>query len=133
MKITIAILAAMALLGCAATPPSEQEIAAVGGYGPPLTIDYQAAIKKWFLTYLKDPLSAQNHFLSAPSKDAVRTSFNEGQQLFAGYQVLVDVNAKNSSGGYTGFESYGFLFRDNRIVNVMKLVSNETGTYWVKA
>jgi hypothetical protein len=56
MKLKLKTLVASSVLlwtGCAMGPPTQQEIAAavaVTGYGAPLTIDWQAAIKQWFFT-----------------------------------------------------------------------------------
>jgi hypothetical protein len=102
------------LTGCA-TVPSASEIAAVG-YGQPLTIDWQAAVKEWFLNDLKDPLSAQYIFYSKPVPGYVTLSPVEGEKLLVGYKVVVKANAKNGFGGFVGFKPYLFLFRDNRLI-----------------
>ena len=103
------------MAGWAYAPPTAQEIATVGGYGAPLTIDWQAAVKTWFFNNLKDPLSAQCVF-SKPFPGYVHTAPIEGAKLLLGYKVVVKVNAKNSFGGYIGFRPYLFLFRDNQII-----------------
>jgi hypothetical protein len=68
------------LLSCS-TQPEYQSVAKeekIQGYGAPLTMDYQAFIKKWFSTRLKDPHSAVYTF-SQPQKGyqvkAPRTGF----------------------------------------------------------
>jgi hypothetical protein len=43
-----------------------------------------------------------------------------------GYEVLVQVNGKNSYGGYIGFQPYLFIFLDNQILYVFNLTSFET-------
>jgi hypothetical protein len=117
MKVLKLAAAALCLMGCANTPPSDSEVAAIG-YGAPLTIDYQAAVKAWFFHYLKDPISAQYVFQGSPQPLSERTGFVNGHQVIAGYQVTVQVNAKNSYGAYIGFSTYYFLFRNNQIINV---------------
>ena len=115
MKKAIIAIAVLLLTGCAYAPPTAQEIAAVGGYGAPLTIDWQAAVKTWFFDNLKDPMSAQYVFYK-PFPGYVHTAPIEGAKLLVGYKVVVKVNAKNSFGGYIGFRPYVFLFRDNRVI-----------------
>jgi hypothetical protein len=116
MKLKTLIAASvLPLAGCVPTPPTAQEVAAVG-YGK-LPNDWQAAVKAWFFNYLKDPLSAQ-YQLEPPSPGYVHTAPVEGMKLLVGYEVLAQVNAKNSLGAYTGFQPYLFLFRDNRILYV---------------
>jgi hypothetical protein len=112
----------MLLASCATLPPTQHEIAAVvaeTGYGTPLTIDWQAAIKQWFFATLKDPLSAQYVF-SQPVKGAVREAPIDGGKVVAGYLVHVQVNGKNSYGAFVGFREYTFFFRNNQIVHVIQ-------------
>jgi hypothetical protein len=119
MKIITPILCVLLLVSCVG-PPTQQELAAAvtaTGYGEPLTIDWQAAIKQWFFTTLKDPLSAQYVF-SQPVKGAARVITPNGSKVVPGYRVIVQVNGKNSYGAYVGFRQYSFMFRDNRIISV---------------
>jgi hypothetical protein len=67
-------------------------------------------------------------FEGAPQKLSERTSFTNGHQVIAGYQVTVQVNAKNSYGAYSGFSTYYFLFRDNKMINVSEPSSLGGGT-----
>lgn len=123
------LLVCLALFsGCATVPPSASDIASIG-YGAPLTIDWQAAIKQWFLGYLKDPLTAQYIFAHPPQQGWARKPPIEGSQLLLGYAVLVRVNAKNSYGAYIGFQPYLFIFRNNQIVYVFGPQMGETQRY----
>jgi hypothetical protein len=91
----------------------------IQGYGAPLTMDYQAFIKKWFSTRLKDPHSAVYTF-SQPQKGyqaKAPVPFGPGG-YWLGYRVDVMVNAKNSFGGYVSAKKYTFWFRDNQLLTI---------------
>jgi len=111
---TLLITASLLLAGCYG-PPTAQEVAAVGGYGAPLTIDYQAAAKAWLLSYLRDPYTAQ-YIFSQPFPGTVRLAPDEGFKLLAGYKVIGHVNARGYFGRYYGFQPFLFLFRDNQLI-----------------
>ncbi len=106
-----AILAAstLALTGCAPKPPSQVEIS-TANYGS-LPGDYQQQIKNYMNSILKDPESARYTFerpFKAYSQDGSLSSTNGGVRY--GYVAGVQVNAKNSYGGYTGNQLYVFMF-----------------------
>jgi hypothetical protein len=104
-KIATALLCASALLaGCAlpqVTPPPET------AYGPlPDSKQWRAAIKLHFDEHLKDPESAK-YRIGCPVRGYMRhTKIYQPGLQFVGWLVRVDVNAKNSYGGYTGFQPY---------------------------
>lgn len=79
---------------------------------PPLP-DYQVGAKGYFSQVLKDPYSAQysGWFI-------YRAYLPKKEGPVFGYLVTVDVNAKNSYGGYTGKKNYILWFGpDRRIVD----------------
>jgi hypothetical protein len=118
MLLTVLGTAAVYLTGCATNPPvfTSQQLA-TAHYGQPLTIDWQAAVKGWFLKNVTDPLSAQYKFNRPPRKGYIHTPFNG--TIFA-YFTVVRVNAKDSSGAYIGFLPYLFIFKNNHIIKVAK-------------
>lgn len=109
--------------GCVATQPttssskpSSKSIAAQvdianADFGP-YPNDYEALIKQWAATGLKDPESARYGRISKPRKEWMVESLKP----FYGYSVCVDINAKNAYGGYTGAQKFWFMFRDGKIV-----------------
>src|ERR1700747_1207115 len=109
-------------LSSCSTQPGYRSIAQeekIQGYGAPLTMDYQAFIRKWFSTRLKDPYSAVYTF-SQPQKGyqaKAPVPFGPGG-YWLGYRVDVMVNAKNSFGGYVGAKKYTFWFRDNQLLTI---------------
>ena len=125
LLLTLLATTAVCLTGYAANPPfpTPQQIAAAD-YGAPLTIDWQAAVKGWFLKRVKypwflkigsDPSSAQYTFKGPPQKGYTQTVL---RGTIFGYCTVVEVNAKDSYGTYTGFLPYLFVFKNNHIVKV---------------
>jgi hypothetical protein len=104
------------MVGTQYTPPTQQQLAAVG-YGAPLTVDYKKAIQTLFLDQLKDPLSAQYIYDSDVPKKWWTQDYIGGA-LHIGYAVTFRMNSKNSYGAYIGFRKWLILFRDNQIVAV---------------
>ena len=101
LSITLMLLA---LTGCA-SGPTPQDIAGAN-YGS--AIEQEAAenrVKQYFNGTLKDPYSAQFQF----------------SKVEKGYIMTVNVNAKNSYGGYTGNQGYQFLFQNGLLVKGLKL------------
>lgn len=111
-KIMVAVIvaaSALALAGCAPKPPSQVEIS-TAQYGS-LPNDYQQLIKNHMNSILKDPESARYTFeppFKAYSQDGSLSSTNGG--VMYGYVAGVQVNAKNSYGGYTGNQLFVFMF-----------------------
>ena len=118
MLLTALGTAVVYLTSCATNPPvfTSQELA-TARYGQPLTIDWQAAVKGWFLKKVTDPLSAQYTFNVPPHKGYIHTPLSG--TIFA-YFTVVRVNAKDSSGAYIGFLPYLFIFKNNHIIKVAK-------------
>lgn len=110
----IAVVALTSIAGCAPKPPSAVAISSAN-YGT-LPSDYKEQIKNHFNKILKDPYSAQFTF-EAPykglSQDGALSSTNGG--VHYGHIVPVQVNAKNSYGGYTGNQLYVFMFSNGVI------------------
>src|SRR3989344_3264916 len=77
---------------------------------------YEEAIKTHFEQILKDPESARYRF-GRPIKAYANEGLAYGGKIaWIGYLVDVQVNAKNSFGGYVGFKPYMVFFSGNRIV-----------------
>lgn len=108
----VALLVVTALLAaCAQIKAPTQEETDAADYGPD-PVDQQSIIKRYYEYRLKDPASAQYRDWSKPVKYWFGT---RGTSTF-GYLVCVAVNAKNSLGGYTGFQTDGFLLRNGNVV-----------------
>ena len=121
MKRIILILPVIICLSCALAQPTKEELGKAT-FGAPLSIDYRTAIKLAFASTLIDPMSAQ-YIISEPRKCWVRIhqTIWTKKKLYTGYGILVDVNAKNRFGGYTGYKQYFTLWRDNESIWVQSI------------
>lgn len=110
-KIVFALPASLMLFGCAAMykPTPEQERNADYGTYPE---KYQEIIKDYFSITLKDPYSAVYSDWKGPTKGWI--SGMDGVSF--GYRACVNVNAKNSLGGYVGIRQYLFVINNDTIV-----------------
>lgn len=112
-RVIIAALT-VSLAACSTTP--------TGQGGKPLTLadagpkptDAMAIAKAVMLPILKDPESARFQLIR-PARPVVTgdTIFHKGG---AGWEICVNVNAKNSYGGYTGYRTTYILWNSGRVV-----------------
>lgn len=106
-----ALIAVAALVAGCASAPTTGEIAGFD-YGP-YPSAYQTVIQDYLRQRLKDPDSAQYQWERGPSQ-----GWDRYGRLNVGWRVCLQVNAKNSFGGYTGFRPYYFIINRDRIVRV---------------
>ena len=102
--------------GCATVEiiPEENQSTEAGAYPE----NYKELVNQYFDNRLKEPYTAKFRFIEKPARALQRfPSGPEGDNRHLGYLVYVDVNAKNSYGGYTGWEEFRFLIRDGQIVH----------------
>lgn len=93
------------------------------GWRPPTTgVDYgsyptgyEDLAKGWFSVHLKDPESVRYRRISKPRREHAITDQFKYQAVY-GYSFCVEYNAKNSYGGYGGFETQWFLVRNGELV-----------------
>lgn len=81
-------------------------------------IGFENAIKRHFESTLKDPESARYKFGRPIKAYANNGLIAGGKVAWKGYMVDVEVNAKNSYGGYVGYKPYMFFFTANTIYRV---------------
>lgn len=120
MNRTAILAAALLLSGCVGSPTVEET--ATADYGAMASAaEYKSQIESYFNSTLKDPGSIQYKSISAPRKGHARIA-NQwmGWSTMYGYTVDATINAKNSYGGYAGFKTYSFLFRDGKLVDVTR-------------
>lgn len=95
--------------GCA-TAPTQQQINAAD-YGELKAIDsYQNQIIANLHEDLIDPYSATFANWKGPKKMWTNVGSGAFPEYVFGYQICVDVNAKNRMGGYIGTEPFRFFF-----------------------
>jgi len=100
-----------------AKQPTSAELAKAD-YGSPVSQDEaQKQVVAWMTLHLKDADSAKYQW-GEVQKDFVKDAPIIGGAIYTGYVLRALVNAKNGYGGYVGFETYTFLFRDGRIARV---------------
>jgi hypothetical protein len=105
--IRLVVLLTALLAGCATSFETPHLTPADWGPVPAATV-YEAAVKEHFHGVLKDPDSALYRFgqpLRAYQQYGPLSS-QAGQLKWVGYLVQVEVNAKNSFGGYVGYKMY---------------------------
>jgi hypothetical protein len=105
-----AIVAATVSVTACAYQPSNL---ASRDYGPAPT-DYQATIKDFMQTWLIDPESARYSNWRGPIQGWTGGAIVQDQ---FGWLVCVDVNAKNTFGGYTGVQTHSLLIRNDRVID----------------
>ena len=109
------VLASVLLLGACAG--SFERLPPGTSLGDP-PAGYEETIKRHFENTLKDPESARYKF-GKPIKAYANNGIVYGGNIaWWGYMVDVEVNAKNSFGGYVGFKPYMVFFTGNSIHRV---------------
>lgn len=105
------------LSACASGPPTKKELADAN-YGSAITTEEAKEKAENFLSdRLKDPNSAQYQWGNI-YQGWIRHAPIHGGDLLFGYILDVNVNAKNSFGGYVGFKPYRFVFYNGNIKTV---------------
>ena len=106
-------------ISCAISP-SPQEIKLVE-YGPfpsnakELTLRYAAEV-------LKDPASAKYRNWKGPRKVWVKDYLDDPlPTIYGGWAVCFELNAKNSYGGYNGFETWVAILNGDRVVSLREV------------
>jgi hypothetical protein len=111
------------LAGCAAPfqgGPSKEEFEKAD-FGPPPARP-EDAIRTYMKEVLKDPFSAQYEFAS-PEKAwfGKEGGLLVSRDIQYGWRVIARVNAKNSFGGYVGWQTWIFTFRNGQLMQVNQL------------
>jgi hypothetical protein len=111
---SVAVLFSLLLVsGCAGGPPPE-----IGpALGPVTTIDPEPQIRQKMDLILKDSGSAQYRRVGGPVPGRVQAPLITGGRTSEGWGFCYLINAKNSYGGYTGYQPYYFIFRDNALLD----------------
>ena len=117
----------LTLAGCAATPPTQEELESAD-YGAPISQqDAKRQATEFFQSHLRDPGSAQYRWTQV-ERGWLRHAPIHGGRIVYGYKLDVDVNAKNAFGGYVGFRKYSFIFRNGKIETIYAEQDMGTGS-----
>ncbi|PHM46493.1 hypothetical protein [Xenorhabdus miraniensis] len=76
--------------------------------------NYKNLVKSHFETILKDPASAKYSNWTKPMKEVMI----QNKLPVFGYSLCVNVNAKNSYGGYTGNQLYWVFIKNNQVERI---------------
>jgi hypothetical protein len=129
-KFLFIIVASVLLTGCGTVYESRRvellKTAKVEDYGPKPPADYQEKEKAFVLSLLKDPESARFKIIGEPVPQIIQSAFASPRPLLV-WQHFLNVNAKNSFGGYTGYQPYIFSWRDGEIVAYL---TSDSG-FWI--
>ena len=90
--------------------------ATTADFGSEPPIDHQEMEKALIRPGLKDPDSAKFDF-GAVVRTTIPSGFASPTPILV-WRTDVNVNARNSFGGYTGFQPYHFAWRDGRLIAV---------------
>ncbi|WP_137165392.1 hypothetical protein [Salinimonas lutimaris] len=107
------------LSGCAGVPTQQEVANADYGVYPS---SHESVVKNYYMMTLKDPASAQYQRVSNPQKTWLG---NRIDGVTYGYLVCVTLNAKNSFGAYTGYQTDGLLIRNGKVAKYI-----EDGNWW---
>lgn len=113
------LIVSASILGCSTPPPTSQDLAAAN-YGP-YPQQYKALIANYLQATLREPGSAAISAVPAPVK-----AYAGVKHYTYGWATCMGVNAKNGYGGYTGANTYFFLFRDGSIAVVERAGATST-------
>lgn len=82
--------------------------------GPP--VNWPVLAKDYLQRHLKDPTSAQTEVIRGPRYGGIGNWAN-GEWI--GWAVCINVNAKNSYGGYAGAKPFLFIFDERGLLKVL--------------
>lgn len=125
----LAVAAALVPLLSACATSSQVQAAYDHNYGvAPERSIWHGGVKSWFDGNLKDPESAR-YKVGCLVKGYVKNAALSGRpgMEFVGWLARVDVNAKNSYGGYNGFKPYIAAVEPGGSVRIMYEPLSEIG------
>jgi hypothetical protein len=111
------LLVAILASGCM-TQVSPDELAKVDA--GPQPVEWESQIHRWLKSTLKDYESARVEFSEMGLEKDYSNILNGMNVVSYGWKQVVRVNAKNSFGGYTGWNDYEFFFHQGRLAIVRK-------------
>lgn len=115
MKLLISCFLSALLVGCA-TEVTQSDLRSANYGQQQYEKNTTSTINSYLSKTLIDPDSLRLR-CNQPRKGWIRDSDYEPPSF--GYVVLCGVNAKNRMGGYVGEEIYAFLFRNDRLIDVI--------------
>ena len=103
-KITVAIITAFLLIGCAGTNP-QPKVKLEDFPLKPIVANFKDEILTILKDKMKEPSSVKTKDFGEPERAYTKSKLKQLDKML-GWRVLLWVNAKNSYGGFTGFNPY---------------------------
>lgn len=133
-NIILIVLSAVMLSGCGIAYGIKRDNmlknATEADFGPKPPANHEEIEKQLLLDRLKDPESARFKSVDKMKNTAIQAGFASPTPVLVWITAL-SVNAKNSYGGYAGFQYYGFAWRDGRVIAVSSPAESlESTVYW---
>jgi len=127
-------LAAVMLSGCGIAYGIKRDEmlrnATEADFGPRPPANHEETEKNLVLERLKDPESARFKSVDKIKNTAIQTGFASPTPVLV-WITAIGVNAKNGYGGYTGFQYYGFAWKDNKVIAISSPAESLDGAvYW---
>ena len=130
LMLWMVVVACLGVMGCAAQQrtlgqkpiPTAQEIANAYYGDAPKPENYEQIVKDFQAKRLNDPYSAVYVFDGPPKKGYV-TYWLLGPHSWVtqyGYCGQTSLNARNRYGGYVGAKNYGYIIRNNSVVEFVE-------------
>lgn len=104
------LVAILLTTGCT-TPPTPEQIANAD-YGE-FPENHEDVVKRYYKNHLKDPDSALYQVISRPKKMMLGSRLETPRY---GFLVCTTLNAKNSYGAYTGYQTDALLIRNGAVI-----------------
>ena len=136
MKITYPAFAlaclALTLTACGVAYQQQRsdilKTASAGSFGPPPPENYRSIGEAFYKRKLKDPDSAKFEWVGSPRHEAIQAGFGSPHAVPV-WVTPLRINAKNSFGGYTGFDVFGLAWKNGKIVAYTSELQSGVG-YW---
>jgi hypothetical protein len=131
LKLTFGIVLICCMVSCGVAYESRKNellrTAKLEDYGPRPPENHKEMEKEIILSYLKDPYSAQfSSWAEAQPNVMPETDFSPNPKLV--WVTSVQVNAKNSYGGYTGDNTWAFAWSNGKIIAIGSPRTTPRGT-----
>ena len=113
MKSIVLVFSMLLLAGC--IPPPTATETANADYGP-YPSDYENIVKAYYEARLKDPESARYKRIAPPQEYWYWRGAFQNPRYGYGWLVCATLNAKNSYGAYTGYDTDGLLIKHGLVI-----------------
>lgn len=133
VAIFVLMLFAISISGCGVAYQMKRDellkTATIEEYGPKPPSNHRDIEQQIINSVLKDPDSAKFQSWNDGYTTIIQSGLGSPTPMLV-WMTSVDVNAKNSYGGYTGYKTWYFAWSNGRIVATGSPDSTTSGTYY---